>query len=75
MPGEGTTYLMGHVKFDPASGDVAVRTLFPEDQGQNLANMAWLVATHSSGARHATTAEVDGWDDMYVPAPEGNPAP
>jgi hypothetical protein len=59
--------LEGHVKRDPETGCVAIRTIFPEDQGPQLANMAWLVATPNQGARHATTAEVEGWDDLYEP--------
>jgi hypothetical protein len=61
-------YLEGHTKRDPATGWVAIRTIFPEDQGPQLAGMAWLVATPNQGARHATTAEVDGWVDLYTPA-------
>ena len=62
-----TTYYEGHTKRDPATGDVAVRTVFPENQGTNLAKMAWLIATPTSGARHAETPEVEGWDDLFVP--------
>jgi hypothetical protein len=28
--------------------------------------LAWLVATTNVGSRSATSAEVDGWDDLYV---------
>lgn len=71
MAREYSTYA---AKRDPATGDIALRTIFPEDQGPQLAGLAWLVATSNSGARPATTAEVDSWDDMpdwTPPAPEG----
>lgn len=60
-------YLTGHVKRDPSTGDIALRTIFPEDQGPQLANMAWLVATANAGARHATTEAVEEWADLWVP--------
>lgn len=66
-------YYTGHVKRDPASNSSALRTIFPEDQGPQLAGMAWLVATPNTGARHAATGEVDGWEDLYVaPDPEAS---
>lgn len=67
-----TVYLEGHVKRDPATGAVALRTIFPEDQGEQLANMAWLIATPNTGARHGNTASVSSWDDLYVQVP-GDP--
>ncbi len=66
MP-EPTTYVEGHIKHDPATNAVAVRTMFPEDQGPQLAGMAWLVATSNFGARHSDTAGVDSWVDLYTP--------
>ena len=60
------SYSQGHVKRDPATGNVAIRTQF-DDSIPELAAMAWLVATALVGAKHATTAEVDGWDDLYTP--------
>lgn len=73
-------YYTGHIKRDPESGASALRTIFPEDQGPQLANMAWLVGTPNTGARHAPTSEVDGWDDLFVAtdpntAPEPEPEP
>ena len=66
-------YYAKHAKRDPATGEIALRTIFPEDQGPQLANMAWLVATPNAGARHAKTDEVDGWDDLFVePNPEAS---
>ena len=61
------SYETGHVKYNAESGEVALRTIFPEDQGPQLAGMAWLVATKNIGARNASTAEVDLWDDLLVP--------
>lgn len=68
-------YQEGHVKINPETSEVALRTIFPEDQGPQLAAMAWLVSTTNSGARSAKTEEVEGedWEDLYeppsVPAP------
>jgi hypothetical protein len=59
-------YVEGHVKRDPVSGAVAVRTQFPEDIEQ-LRGMAWLVATTNIGARNAPTAEVEDWEDIHIP--------
>lgn len=58
-------YQEGHVKRDPATGAVAIRTYFNEANPQ-LAGMAWLVATSTTGARHCRTAEVADWEDLYV---------
>ena len=65
-----SNYLEGHAKRDAETGALAIRTMFPEDQGPQLAGMAWLVATSNSGARHATTADVDAWPDIYDPSAE-----
>ena len=62
-----TDYPEGHVKHNPEENEVAVRTMFPEDQGTNLANMAWLVATTNSGARTVPSSAVESWDDLYSP--------
>ena len=66
-------YLEGAIKRDPESGAVAIRTIFPEDQGAQLAGMAWLVATPNVGARHTTSDGVTGWEDLYVPEPPPEP--
>lgn len=62
-----TVYLAGHVKHNPETGEVALRTIFPEDQGPQMANMAWLIATKNVGARNAPTSEVGSWADVYTP--------
>lgn len=54
-----------HIKRDPDTGAVAIRTVFPEVG--HLAVHAWLVATPGSGAVTKVTADVDGWDDLYTP--------
>lgn len=56
----------GHIKRDPNSGAVAIRTHYDEANPQ-LAPMAWLVATIGMGPRHATSVEVAEWDDLYTP--------
>lgn len=49
---------------NPANGAVAIRTIFPE---ADLPGMTWLAATTSSGARHLSAANVEGWDVLFVP--------
>lgn len=55
---------MSQVKRNPATGEVALRTIFniPE-----LEHMAWLVATPNMGARYVGDAAVADWDDLFVP--------
>jgi hypothetical protein len=54
-----------HVKRNPETGAVAIRTVFPE--AGTMAQHAWLVATPDAGAVTKITADVDGWDDLYTP--------
>ena len=63
-----TDYQMGHVRHNPATKEVAVRTMFAQDNPQ-MARLAWLVATTAMGARNATTEDVEaeGWVDLFVP--------
>ena len=61
-----SVYGKGHVKHNPDVLEVAVRTMFPEENPQ-LAGMAWLVATTNVGARYARTDEVESWPDLFVP--------
>lgn len=56
----------GHVKHNPETGAVAVRTAFDRDQ---FPNMVWLIASVSNGAQNARDTDVEGWDDLFVPAP------
>ena len=61
-------YVSGHVKHDPATGSVAIRSIFPDDPV--IANRAWLIASSSNGPRYAATSEVAEWVDLYVAAAE-----
>lgn len=60
------TYQAGHLKHRPDTLEVAIRTMFPEDDEQ-LARMAWLISGPRFGARHATSDQVSDWDDLYTP--------
>ena len=64
-----TNYSPGHIKHHPDTRQVAIRTRHQRP------DMAWSVATSSSGARHSTDADVRDWDDLYTPPPgdEGTP--
>ena len=68
------TYHTGHVKRNPESGDIAIRTIFEGGQPIQSAMMEWLVSSPITGARHTWTTEVEDWDDLYV-APEPPPPP
>ena len=61
------TYPEGTALRNPQTGAVAIRTIFPEDQGPNLANMAWLVATTSQGGLNVPTSSVQTWDVLFAP--------
>lgn len=60
------TYLVGHVKRDPETGAVAVRTRFDETIPQ-LTRRAWQIATPNIGGRGAPTSDVEDWDDLFIP--------
>ena len=59
-------YQAGHLKHRADTLEVAIRTMFPEDD-ERLARMAWLISGPRFGARHGTTGEVADWDDLYTP--------
>lgn len=61
-----TNYPAGSLKWEPTSKSVAIRTSFPEVG--DLANHAWLVATTGSGAISKTSADVESWTDLALPA-------
>lgn len=61
-------YKVGHVKRDPETKTIAIRTRFPDDP--RLSHLAWLVATTHSGSRNAPTTEVETWEDLVVPDDE-----
>lgn len=68
-----SAYATKHVKHNPATGAVAVRTSFPDEEPYK--GQAWLAATIRNGAHFRSTAEVADWDDLFVPpAPEGEGA-
>lgn len=53
------------MKRDPATGAVAIRTIFPEEGA--IASQAWLLATANRGAVFLRTSDLEAWDDLYVP--------
>lgn len=55
----------GHVKRNPATDEVAVRSIFDEDE-PSLAGQAWMVISPGRGARFAASPEVADWDDLYT---------
>jgi hypothetical protein len=69
-------YLEGHVKRDPVSGAVAIRTNQPEvnPPGSFGIIQAWLSATQYSGAHYLGTEVVDSWDDLFTPDPPEPPS-
>lgn len=69
------SYVKGHIRRKPETGEIAIRTMFPEDQGSTLANLAWIVSSADNGARHARTPEIeeDGWEDFWVPEDDALP--
>lgn len=58
--------VMGHVKRNPATGAVAIRTRFDEELPEQ-ARLAWMIAYPASGPRSATSDEVADWDDLFTP--------
>lgn len=61
-----SNYKTGHLKHNTETLEVAVRTTFPEDD-ERLAQMAWVIASPHYGTKHATTVQVDDWDDLFIP--------
>lgn len=59
-------YLQGHIKRDPATGTVAIRSRFPDDRPE-FERMQWHVASPVTGPRTASTTDVDAWDDLFTP--------
>lgn len=62
------SHLQGHIKRDPATGAVAIRTIFGEDS--SFGSQDWLVATANRGAVFLRTSDVEAWEDLFVPDPE-----
>jgi len=63
MP-EPVVYLTGHIKHDPVTGSVAVRTQFPVE---DFPDMEWLVASVGSGASNRPGLYVAAWEDLFTP--------
>lgn len=61
-------FAAGHIRRDPVSASVAVRTVFSEVE---FPDMAWLVATTNFGAKNVASSYVEGWDDLLVPDADG----
>jgi hypothetical protein len=59
-------YQEGHIKHDPETNSVAIRTVFPDDQPA-YADWAWIVSGTSRGASCVPTSEVESWGDLYAP--------
>lgn len=70
-----SNYLEGHIKRDPATGAVAIRTNQPDQNpaGSFAPVQAWLISTTYSGAHFSGIEVVADWDDIYTP-PEPDPA-
>lgn len=60
-------YREGHIKHDPITNSVAIRTIFPEDQPA-YADSAWIVTGTKKGASCAPTSVVESWNDLYSPS-------
>lgn len=58
-------YAEGHVKRDPETGVIALRTHFPDNA--DFTTMTWLCASSVRGPYNVGTAAVDAWDDLFVP--------
>lgn len=61
-----TVYQPGHLKHNPETLEVALRTSFPEND-ERLARMAWAIVGPRFGAKHASTDQVADWVDLFTP--------
>ena len=57
-------YQTGHVKHEPSTNQVAIRTIHDDP------TMQWSVGTATAGSRHVATADVETWADLYTPPAE-----
>lgn len=64
------TYAAGHLKHNPDTLEVAIRTVFPEE---TLPDSAWIVATTNKGTYMAPTVKVADWADLYTPPLPADP--
>ena len=56
-----------HIKRNPVTGDVAIRTIFHPDI---FPDNVWLIATSGAGAKNVGADAVADWEDLYVPPAE-----
>lgn len=61
-------YLAGHVKRNPETGAVAVRTRYPDDRPE-FERFQWQIASPITGPKSCPTADVQDWADLFVPEP------
>ena len=63
-------YLVGHVKRNTVTGEVAVFNIFPAGVTPQQMMMEWSCAAVNTGPRNTWTQEVEGpdWEDIYVPS-------
>lgn len=68
-----TLYYAGHVKREPESGAVALRTPHPEpEEGAEIpfgGHPTWMVISLYAGPIYMRTDAVEAWDDIYVAGP------
>lgn len=57
---------VGHVKRDPQTKAVAVRSIF---HWELFPDMYWLVASVGSGGSYAAIDHCAAWDDLFTPEP------
>lgn len=60
------TYKAGHIKRDPVTGHVGIRTVLQANQPATQ-QYAWSVSAHDVGSRNLSDADVADWEDLYVP--------
>lgn len=58
--------LQGHVKRDPVTGSVGIRTFY-QPTNPKLEQMLWLVLSTTQGVKYVGEAFIEGWDDLYIP--------
>lgn len=60
------SYATGHIKRNPDTGAVAIRSRFPDDKPE-FERFQWHVANPITGPKSCSTADVESWDDLFVP--------
>jgi hypothetical protein len=60
-----TEYREGHIKHQPETKSVAIRTMFPEIG--DYASSAWLTVSSGQGGSFVPTSTVEAWIDLYEP--------